>query len=62
MKNVFVGIGIAVLVAFGFVLWSPEITTLGEFMRKNSFESFVVIGVVILISISLYNTFFRSIP
>ncbi|WP_186673540.1 hypothetical protein [Sporosarcina sp. BP05] len=61
MKDVFVGIGIAVLIAFVFVLWGPEITTLGKIMRENPFESFMIIGVGILISISLYGTFFKRV-
>lgn len=62
MKDVFVGIGITVLIAIVFVLFSPEIATLGEIMRKNPFESFMVIGIGFLISISLYGTFLKGIP
>lgn len=61
MKDVLLGVAITVTIAFIFILFSPEITALSEVMRGNSFESFMVIGVGILISISLYGTFFKGI-
>ncbi len=61
MKDVLLGVGITVTIAFIFILFSPEITALSEVMRENSFESFMVVGVGILISISLYGTFFKGI-
>lgn len=61
MKDVLLGVGITVTIAFIFILFSPEITALSEIMRENSFESFMVLGIGILISISLYGTFFKGI-
>jgi hypothetical protein len=56
MDNIFASIVITVLIGFGFELFKPEITKLRVIMREKQFETFVVVGIGILISISLYGT------
>lgn len=57
MGNMLISIIMTALIALGIELIKPEISKLRGIMRKKPFESFVVVGLCVVIAISLYGTF-----